>query len=132
MKFRDGFVTNSSSTNFLIISKQELTPDYLFDKLGFTRGSLLEPYARELCNDILNATQKDIRRQHSDIIDFDKIAEMFGERSALIYKNKVDKGFHIYTGRTGSDSGQLTSYFTTDYVEIEEEDFYLNGLNCVW
>ena len=34
MKIRMGFITNSSSTNFLIISKNELTAEYLFKKLG--------------------------------------------------------------------------------------------------
>ena len=38
MKIRMGFITNSSSTNFLIISKEELTEDYLFKKLGFVQG----------------------------------------------------------------------------------------------
>ena len=38
MKIRMGFITNSSSTNFLIISKEELTEDYLFKKLGFVSG----------------------------------------------------------------------------------------------
>lgn len=37
MKIRMGFITNSSSTNFLIISKKELTEDYLFKKLGFIK-----------------------------------------------------------------------------------------------
>lgn len=30
MKIRNGFVTNSSSTNFIIMSKEELTVDNLY------------------------------------------------------------------------------------------------------
>ena len=37
MKIRTGFITNSSSTNFLIISRKELTEDYLFEKLGLNK-----------------------------------------------------------------------------------------------
>ena len=48
MKIRIGYVTNSSSTNFLILSKKELTPEYLFKKLGFKKGSIIEQYALDL------------------------------------------------------------------------------------
>ncbi len=46
MKIRMGFITNSSSTNFLIISKEKLTEDYLFEKLGFIKGGALEEQGR--------------------------------------------------------------------------------------
>ena len=45
MKIRMGFITNSSSTNFLIISKEELTEEYLFEKLGFIKDGMLEKYS---------------------------------------------------------------------------------------
>ena len=48
MKIRMGFITNSSSTNFLIISKEELTEEYLFKKLGFVQGGVLEEQGRQL------------------------------------------------------------------------------------
>ena len=35
MIIRDGFVTNSSSTNFMIISKEKLSSSYLYEKSGF-------------------------------------------------------------------------------------------------
>ena len=52
MKIRMGFITNSSSTNFLIISKEELTEEYLFEKLGFIKDGMLEKQGRELCMQI--------------------------------------------------------------------------------
>ena len=48
MKIRMGFITNSSSTNFLIISKKELTEEYLFKKLGFKKGGMLEEQGLQL------------------------------------------------------------------------------------
>lgn len=132
MKFRDGFVTNSSSTNFLIISKSELTPEYLFDRLGFQKDSILEPFARELCQEIIDASDCDLRYYGRRRIDLDTIREIFGEKSAQIFEEKKENGFHVYMGHTSSEQSQLTSLFTCDFVEIEDEDFYLNGLNCIW
>ena len=51
MKIRTGFITNSSSTNFLIISKNELTEEYLFRKLGFIEGGQLAKQGHDLCKE---------------------------------------------------------------------------------
>lgn len=133
MIFRDGFVTNSSSTNFLIISKEKLTPDFLFNRLGFKEGSPLERYGRELCSDIIDSSRRETLRWFDiDEVNFKAIKEVFGEKSAQIYREKIKDGHYVYLGYTSSDQGVLTAYFTTDYVEINEDDFYLNGLNCLW
>mgnify|MGYP000633358387 CR=1 FL=1 len=63
MKIRMGFITNSSSTNFLIISKEELTEEYLFEKLGFIKDGMLEKQGRELCRSIIYALRYDRKRK---------------------------------------------------------------------
>lgn len=56
MKIRGDFVTNSSSTNFMIISKEELTTDYLMEKLGIKEKSKFRNIGYSLARDIINAT----------------------------------------------------------------------------
>lgn len=77
MKIRTGFITNSSSTNFLIISKKELTPDYLFKKLGFVKGGKLEKKGQELCDEIIRGTKDGLRYYDFDSITFDRIHRSF-------------------------------------------------------
>lgn len=132
MKIREGFVTNSSSTNFLIISKQELTVEYLYAKLGFKEESPLKEIGIQLCEDIINGTKNGLRWFEFSEYNLDNIKEAFGEKSAEKFKELSEKGYFVYGGHTGSDSDYLTAFFTTDSVEIEEPDFYLNGKNCVW
>ena len=35
-------------------------------------------------------------------------------------------------GHTNSDDDYLTSFMTMDNFLIDDKDFYMNGLNCVW
>ncbi|TQI66290.1 hypothetical protein [Clostridium sp. KNHs216] len=130
MKIRTGFITNSSSTNFLIISKEELTENYLFEKLGFVTGGALEKQGRELCGNIMCALEGGLRYYDYDKPDYERIKEIFGDKSAKLYDR--NKGYHAYWGYTSSDDPPITQFFTTDSFEIENKDFYLNGRACVW
>lgn len=130
MKIRTGFITNSSSTNFLIISKEELTEDYLFEKLGFVKGGILESQGRDLCEKIMYAIDGGLRYYDYNNPDYESIKEVFGDKSAILYDK--NKGFHAYWGYTSSDDSPLIQFFTTDSFEIEEKDFYINGRSCIW
>lgn len=132
MKIRIGYVTNSSSTNFLILSKKELTTDYLFKKLGFKKGSILEQYARELCENIIYGTSKGLKYSDFEELSYEKVKEIFGEDAAIKYKKHKEKGFYSYWGYTGSDESTLTSFFTSDTFELEEKGIYINGRSCIW
>lgn len=80
MKIRMGFITNSSSTNFLIISKEELTEEYLFEKLGFIKDGMLEKQGRELCRSIIYALDGGLRYHNCEIPDYESIKK-FSERN---------------------------------------------------
>ena len=130
MEIRVGFITNSSSTNFLIISKEELTEEYLFEKLGFIKDGMLEKQGRELCRSIIYALDGGLRYHNYEIPDYESIKKVFGEKSARLFVK--NKGYHAYWGYTSSDDSPITQFFTTDSFEIEDKDFYLNGRACVW
>lgn len=132
MKIRVGYVTNSSSTNFIIISKKRLTVEYLYNKLGFKENSVVQQQAEELCQNIINGTIEGLRWFNLDEANEDYVREFFGEEAAQIYCKTKPKGFFTYFGHTNSSDGDLTCFFTTDSFEIVEKDFYLNARHCVW
>ncbi len=132
MKIRDGFVTNSSSTNYIIISKKELTHDYLYKKLGFSKSSKILSLGSDLTTDLLSGTESGVRWFDVEKIDYDTVLEIFGEETAKKYKELTQKGFYTYLGHINSDDSCLTSFMTTDRFEIVDKDFYMNGLNCGW
>lgn len=132
MKIRSDFVTNSSSTNFLIISKEELNSDYLLKKLGFTPDSGILNTGYTLVDDILRGTEKGLRWFDFDEINYDVILKAFGEESAKKYLELDKQGFFTYVGYTSSNDDYITSFMTMDNFLIDDKDFYMNGLNCVW
>lgn len=125
MKIRNGFVTNSSSTNFIIISKKEITVEFLFEKLGFKRGTPFVEMGWELCSNIFY-------RPDNDTLNFEDIKKDFGTKTANKWKSLTQRGYHSLRGHTSSDEDTLTSFFTMDSFEIEDKDFYVNGKNCIW
>jgi hypothetical protein len=132
MMIRDGFVTNSSSTNFIIVSKKELTTDYLIKKLGFTKSSKIYSAGYTLAEDIIRGAGRGLRWFEFDEINYANVLEAFGEGAAKKYQELDARGFHTYLGYTSSDDSYLTSFMTMDNFLIDEADFYMNGLNCVW
>lgn len=132
MKVRIGYVTNSSSTNFLILSKKELTAEYLYKKLGFKKDSPIRSEAMELCQNILYGTQSGLRYYSMERLDYDSIEEEFGESVAKKFVQYQNKGYEAYLGHTSSGDSTLTDFFTTDSFEIEEKDFYVFARACMW
>lgn len=132
MKIRDGFVTNSSSTNFMIICREELTTEYLARKLGVKNNSFIKSLGDNLANQIISGTHSGVRWFDIDEISYESILKIFGEESAEKYRKLAEKGFHTYMGHTNSDDDCLSAFMTMDSFTIEEKDFYMDGKNCVW
>ena len=132
MKIRTTFVTNSSSTNFLLMTDGELTKELLFEKLGFEVGSPIEEKGMELCSRIIEGIYCGPRFGDEEEKDSQKIEEEFGSYVLKKHDEYKDKGYYIYFGRTHSGEETLTDLFTMDTFEIEETGFYLNARNCIW
>ena len=132
MLVRMGFVTNSSSTNFLIISKEELTEDYLLKKLGFNPTSKIAYPAKSMVTDILNSTDKGLRWHDFEEINYDTVKEAFGDKSARKFRQLNEKGYRSYWGYTSSDQDYFTSFMTVDHFLIDDADFYFDGRNNAW
>ncbi len=89
-------------------------------------------FGSDLSDNIINGTYNGMSWYDVDKIDYNTVLKIFGEKTAKKYEELTQKGYYTYMGHTQNDSGCLTSFMTTDYFEIDDKDFYMNGLNCVW
>ena len=77
-----------------------------------------------MCENIIYGTNKGLRYFNFDEVTYDNVKEVFGEKAASRYLEYQKKGYLGYMGYTSSDEGTLTSFFTTDSVEIDNNDIY--------
>lgn len=132
MKIREGFVTNSSSTNFLIVSKEELDEAYLMKKLGFKKDTKFGWLSSDFIRNVLDGTLRGPRHEDIEVIDYDAVLKLFGEDAAKRFKQLEEKGFHAYIGYANSDDDCLSAHMTVDSFIIDKRDFYMYGEQCVW
>lgn len=133
MKIRDGFVTNSSSTSYIIISKEELTGEYLAKKLGLTEKSPNYYEILEVCkNMVIDGKRGFYHHTYEESENYDLIKEIFGEKTANKYKKSIKKGYKIYCGRISSEENDYEITMCLDYMKYKDSEVFIDASDNVW
>lgn len=134
MRIRAGFVSNSSSTSFLIITRDELEEGAFLDLMGVAPDSPIAGLFRELFSDVVAASQ---------YIDFERVDRRVspeswfrGDRLSTVMVDRLrqaaEKGLKAYVGTLSSDNTPVQTFFCTEAFELENERIYFNYLECAW
>jgi hypothetical protein len=127
VKVRADFVTNSSTTSFVIISDTELARSDFLALVGVSTESPLAPVFDALLDRLLASS--DPRREHGEPEYF---ASTFSDEVANRVAEARQMGREIYVGELSSDNEPIETLFCCDSFELESEAIYLNALRCVW
>ncbi len=137
MKIRNGFVTNSSSTSFIISTKDELSERTFLKNIGVTGNSAMNKIFEEL----FSAIDKDkknilnVIREKEGVENLDSFlkSEGYDQKTIDTVSKLISEGRTVYYGRLRSD-GETPSeiYFCCESFILCDDNIYFNGSIGGW
>jgi len=138
MKIRWDFVTNSSTTSFLIICKGKPKINEFMIAMGVKeKKSPLWKLFNQLYNIMIDKIEPigdAVQKRHWEKAEsvYDLVKTYFSETTAKRVESAIRNSKDVWIGRLSSDEGDVESFFCVDDFEVEHGDFYLNALPCIW
>lgn len=121
MKIRLGFVSNSSSSSFIILSKKELTMELLLEFLIVPEIHPLYDMSKNICKCILSRAKKSIITSPDEYIKNNDIKDNN-------FIQKINQGFNVYEGWFFDDGDDvMETFLCANGINFKSDDFEIKS-----
>lgn len=131
MKIKADFVTNSSSTSFVLISDDDLDLSVFYEWFGISADSDFT----YIFDELFNAIKYDSKLIEDDL-NGESVEQYLSSYHLESEKERVEKamkdGMKIRVGKLRSDENEIQTFFCMDSFIIDDDTVYFNALSCGW
>lgn len=135
MKIKRDFITNSSSTSFILAFQGEFSREKILSAFGVEKDSLMQDFFDSLIydmeRDIMPAKEYCARYESGESYK-EFIVSRFGQEAIDRINELETEGFTIYMGRLSSDESMMEVFLCTESFLIDEKGIYINGKDNAW
>lgn len=137
MKVRVDFVTNSSTTSFVIITTGDFKKGDLFELMGVSEQSPLLPLFDALYYSLQKSmypAEEYFSRYYGDTTGdwLELLRSKFAEEVVERIVGAQQAGCEVFMGMLCSDENLIESFFCVESFEVENDKVYFNALECAW
>ena len=136
MKIKSDFVTNSSTTSYVIICDGDFSQQELSDLMGIQKDSAFTALAVALYESLHSRLEParsawEIDKHYKG--DFhDYLRGHFSEEVLKKVEDAEREGRSVFVGSFSSDQDMTETLFCCDSFEWENDKLYINALHCAW
>jgi len=132
VKIKMDFVSNSSSTSFVYISKEILSMQDFFDAAGVEPDSPVASLFESMFYQLKTSIERGTILQSGEDVDALTGRGEFTTEVLERMREAIKKGQTVTTGHLSSDECLAETVLCTEIFEIKSERFYINAYDNYW